>query len=101
MEDALAAIIRQGAGQLVHGELEVSARDMIAAMRLQSQIDRARDGEGVEASAWQAAFMEFFEVVRRHMTPVQWKAFVNDAYSSPVIRSVLAEPAGELTGGRG
>jgi hypothetical protein len=45
--------------------------------------------------------MEFFEVVRRHMTPVQWKAFVNDAYSSPVIRSVLAEPAGELTGGRG
>lgn len=101
MEDALAAIVRQGTGQLVHGELDVSARDMIAAMRLQAQIDRARDGEGVEASAWQAAFMEFFEVVRRHMTPVQWKAFVNDAYSSPAIRAVLAEPAGELTGGRG
>lgn len=101
MEDALMAIVRQGNQQLVHGELEVSARDMVAAMRLQAQIDRAREGEGVEASAWQAAFMEFFEIARRTMSRDQWKAFVSEAYASPAIRAVLAEPAGELTGGRG
>jgi hypothetical protein len=94
MEDALAAIIRQGTGQLVHGELEVSARDMIAAMRLQSQIDRARDGEGVEASAWQAAFMSFFEIVRNRMSPSQWRDFVTDVYASPEIRAVLADEKG-------
>jgi hypothetical protein len=52
----------------------------------------------VEASAWQAAFMEFFEIVRKHLGHAQWKAFVTDVYASPAIRAVLAEPQ-ELTGG--
>jgi hypothetical protein len=98
MEDALAAIIREGTERLVHGELDVGAREMIAAMRLTAQIERSREGEGVEASAWQAAFMEFFEIVRKHLGHAQWKAFVTDVYASPAIRAVLAEPQ-ELTGG--
>jgi hypothetical protein len=73
---------------------------MIAAMRLVAQLERARDGEGVEASAWQAAFMEFFEIVRRHLGYDQWKAFVTDVYASPAIRAVLSEQAG-LPGGSG
>lgn len=97
-EDALREIIRRGTEQLAHGELDVAARDMIAAMRLQSQLDRAREGEGVEASQWQAAYMSFFEIVRRHLSPAQWKAFVADVYASPAIRAVM-EPAGELAGG--
>ena len=97
-EDALREIIRRGAEQLAHGELDVAARDMIAAMRLQAQLDRAREGEGVEASQWQGAFMEFFEIVRRHLTPGQWKAFVADVHGSPAIRAVM-EPARELAGG--
>lgn len=99
LEDALAAIIRQGSEQLAHHDLEVSAKDMVAAMRLQVQLDRSREGEGVEASAWQAAFMSFFEIVRNRMSPAQWRDFVADVYASPEIRAVLAEPA-ELTGGR-
>lgn len=100
LEDALDAIIRQGREQLAHGELEVGAKDMIAAMRLVAQMERARDGEGVEASAWQAAFMEFFELVRRHLDYKQWKAFVQDVYDSPSIRAVLSEQPG-LPGGTG
>ncbi len=98
MEDALDAIIRQGREQLASGELEVGAKDMIAAMRLVAQLERARDGEGVEASAWQAAFLEFFEIVRRHLGYDQWKAFVQDVYASPGIRAVLSEQPG-LPGG--
>jgi hypothetical protein len=91
MEDALAAIIRQGNQQLAHGELEVSAKDMVAAMRLQAQLDRAREGEGVEASAWQAAFIAFFSIVRKHLSHAQWNAFVAEVYASPEIRAVLSE----------
>lgn len=98
MEDALREIVRRGTEQLAHGELDIGARDMIAAMRLHAQLERAREGEGVEASRWQAAFMEFFEIVRRRLTHDQWKAFVADVYASPAIRAVI-EPAGELTGG--
>jgi hypothetical protein len=99
MEDALAAIIGRGSELLAHGELEVGAREMLAAMKLQAQLTREREGEGVEASAWQAAFMAFFEIIRRHLTGPQWRAFVTDVYASPEIRAVLAESTAALPGG--
>lgn len=99
MDDALAAIITQGRRQLAHGELEVGAREMLAAMKLQAQLDRAREGEGVEASAWQAAFMQFFEIVRRHLGYEQWKSFVEEVYASPEIRAVLADSQPAVPGG--
>jgi hypothetical protein len=98
-EDALAAILRQGTSQLLTGMIEVRASDMVAAVRLQEQIARARDGEGVEASAWQSAFMSFFEIVRGHLSPAQWKQFVADVYSSPEIRLVLNSDDRALPGG--
>lgn len=98
-EDALAAIIRQGTAQLLTGMTDVKASDMVAAVRLQEQIAARRDGEGVEASAWQGAFMSFFEIVRGYLNPVQWKQFVGDAYSSPEIRAVLAAGDRALPGG--
>jgi hypothetical protein len=90
-EDALAAIIRHGSARLLDGTVDVKASDVVAAVRLQDQIARARDGEGVEASAWQAAMMSFFEIVRGYLSPAQWKQFVGDAYSSPEIRQVLSQ----------
>lgn len=99
MEDAIAAIVRTGSELLAHGEMDVAARDMVAAMRLQLQLDRAREGEGVEASAWQAAFLEFFALARRHLGPERWKAFTADAYASPAIRAVLADRADAIPGG--
>ena len=99
IDDALAAIIGRGSELLAHGELEVGAREMLAAMKLRAQLAREREGEGVEASAWQAAFMSFFEIIRRHLSPVQWRAFVTDVYASPEIRAVLAESTAALPGG--
>jgi hypothetical protein len=99
LDDALAAIIGRGSELLAHGELEVGAREMLAAMKLQLQLERERDGEGVEASAWQAAFMSFFEIVRRHLSPPQWKAFTADVYASPEIRAVLMEGQAALPEG--
>lgn len=98
-EDALAAILRQGMTQLLGGMVDVKASDMVAAVRLQEQMAARRDGEGVEASAWQGAFMSFFEIVRGYLTPAQWKQFVGDAYSSPEIRAVLAQGDRALPGG--
>lgn len=88
-EDALAAIIRHGSAQLLSGMVDVKASDMVAAVRLQEQIAARRDGEGVEASAWQQAFVSFFEIVRRRMSPAEWRGFVNEVYASPDIRAVL------------
>lgn len=98
-EDALAAIIRHGTAQLLSGMTDVRASDMVAAVRLQEQIARNRDGEGVEASAWQSAFISFFDLVRGYLTPEQWRQFVGDAYSSPEIRAVLAASERSLPGG--
>jgi hypothetical protein len=98
IEDMLGALMRHGAGLLSTGMLEVRASDMVAAARLQAQLDRARDGEGVEASVWQAAFMNFFEIARRHMSHEQWKRFVADAYGSPEIRAVMAQGEREIEG---
>lgn len=98
-DDALAQVIRLGNELLAHGELEVSTKDMLAAIKLQAQLARERDGEGVEASAWQGAFMSFFEIVRRYLTHDQWKAFVDDVYASPEIRAVLAETSPAIPGG--
>jgi DNA-binding transcriptional MerR regulator len=102
LSDALARLISAGSGRLAAGDLDVSAREMIAAMKLQMQLDRAQAGEGVEASAWQAAYLEFFDLVRKHMRPAQWQAFVADVYDSPAIRQVLAsqDPAA-IPGGTG
>jgi hypothetical protein len=99
-EDALAAIIRQGTAQLLGGMVDVRASDMVAAVRLQEQIAARRDGEGVEASAWQQAFMEFFEIVKGHLTPAQWKQFVGEVYSSEGLRRVLAGDDRALPGGK-
>lgn len=91
--DVLKAIIAQGGIQLASGELEVGARDVLRAMQLQVQLERAQAGEGVEATAWQAAFMSFFEIVRSHLDARQWKAFVADVYASPEIRAVMSDAA--------
>lgn len=98
-EDALAAIIRQGTAQLLGGMTDVRASDMVAAVRLQEQIAARRDGEGVEASVWQSALMEFFEIVRGHLTPAQWKQFTGDVYSSEPLRRVLTSGDRALPGG--
>ncbi len=90
-EEALQALIRHGTSLLESGMLEVRASDMVAAARLQAQLERARDGEGVEASAWQAAFISFFEIARRHLSPSQWRAFVAEVYASPDVRAVLSD----------
>lgn len=90
-EDALASIIRAGTSQLASGELDIGAKDMIAAMKLHAQLERAREGEGIEASAWQAAFMSFFEIVRRHLDRAAWERFTADVYASPEIRAVLVQ----------
>lgn len=99
LDDALRALIRQGTERLAAGELEIGPKDMIAAMRLQAQLTREREGEGVEASVWQAAFMEFCEIARRHLGHAQWKQFVNDVYASPAIRAALGDQQQSLPGG--
>jgi hypothetical protein len=98
MTDALAAIIAHGSAQLASGELEIGARDVLRALDLQLKVERDRAGEGVETSAWQAAFMSFFEIVRRHLTGPQWKAFVTDVYASPEIRAVMTDAAPAIDG---
>jgi hypothetical protein len=98
-EDALAAIIRAGHAQLLGGMVDIRASDMVAAVRLQEQIAARRDGEGVEASAWQQAFMSFFEIVKGYLTPAQWKQFVGEVYSSQELRQVLVRDDRSLPGG--
>lgn len=98
-EDALAAIVRQGTAQLLGGMTDIRASDVVAAVRLQEQMAARRDGEGVEASVWQQAFMSFFEIVKGYLTPQQWKQFVGDVYSSQELRQLLARDDRALPGG--
>ena len=99
LQDALSAVIRVGVEQLAQGSLDIGTRDVLSAMKLQVQLERLRPSEGMEASQWQAVFMEFFEIVRRHLSPAQWQAFTTDVYASPTIRAALADSAPALPGG--
>lgn len=99
LPDALRNVVRLGAERLATGELDIQPRDMLSAAKLLVQLERAQAAEGVEASAWQAAFMEFFEIVRKHLTSSQWSAFVTEVYDSPAIRAVLTGPSPALPGG--
>jgi len=99
ISDALAELIRQGTESLVHGEMELQPRDLTRAIQLQMQLDKSQSGEGIEASAWQAAFIEFVEITRRILTEAQWSVFVSEVYGSPVIRAALADAAPALAGG--
>ena len=83
------AVISRGFQELAAGRLEVTSRDLVAALRLQAQLDRS-DAGGLDANAWQSAFLEFFALVRKHMNAAQWQAFTAEVYDSPAIRSVLA-----------
>lgn len=98
LTDVLQAVVRVGGERLALGELDIQPRDMLKATQLLIQLERAQAAEGVEGSAWQAAFMEFFEIVRKHLTQPQWRAFVTDVYASPAIRAVLADQAPSIPG---
>jgi hypothetical protein len=99
LTDALQAIVRAGSERLALGDLDIQAKDSLKAIQLLLQLQRSQAAEGVEASAWQAAFMEFFEIVRKHLTPSQWRAFVTDVYDSPAIRAVLTGQSPAIPGG--
>ena len=100
LSDALQRVVRAGSERLALGEVVIEPRDMLKATDLLLKIQRSEAAEGVEASAWQQAFMEFFEIVRRRLTPDQWRSFVAEVYDSPVIRTVLAgENAPAIPGG--
>jgi hypothetical protein len=88
---ATQAVITRGFAALAAGKLEVTSKDLIAALRLQSQLDKADGSAGLDASSWQAAFVEFLTIVRQHMPAASWQSFVADVHASPTIRLILAE----------
>ena len=91
LADANKALIQKGYAALAAGDLEVTSRDLLRAMALQAQLEKAAAGGQVSADAWQAVFVEMLGIVRTHLSPAQWQAFTNDVYASPTIRQVLAE----------
>jgi len=99
LSDALDELVRQGHEALVHGELDLQPRDLTRAIQLKIQLDKSRASEGVEASAWQTAFMEFFEIARRVLSPQQWGVFVDEVYASPAIQAVMAGEQPALASG--
>lgn len=102
VSDATKALIQKGYAALAAGEMEVTSRDLLRAMTLQAQLDRTAASSSVSTEAWQGVFVEMLGLVRHHLSPAAWQAFVADVYASPAIRSVLAEtqpaiPAGETS----
>jgi hypothetical protein len=87
---ATRAVVSRGFAALASGRMEVSSKDLIAALRLQSQLEREEAG-GMDSGRWQAAFVEFLTLARQHMPPGNWQAFVAAAQDSPAIRLILTD----------
>jgi hypothetical protein len=96
--DAAQAMIQAGYARLASGEIEVTAKDLLKAMSLQLQIDKAAQQNSIDASVWQAALMELVELVQGYLSPPQWRSFVEDAYASPRMRTIITGQQPVLAG---
>jgi hypothetical protein len=88
--DLLDQIYARGWRAMAEGMMEVSSADLMRAMALKAKID-AQQQAHASAEAWQAAFMAFFEIVRRYLPPADWAAFQAECYSN---REILAVSGG-------
>ena len=88
---ATQAVITRGFAALAAGKLEITSKDLLTALRLQSQMDRADQSAGMDPAGWQSVFVEFLTLVRQHMPPASWQAFVSAVHASPTISVILAE----------
>ena len=84
---AVEEIVQLGYRRLAAGDMELTSSDWMKALQLQSKIQK--DNAAIASNAeWQAAFMAFFEIVSKHLTPEQWQVFQRQCMMSPEIRAV-------------
>lgn len=96
--DATQALIQAGYARLASGEIEVGAKDLLKAMSLQLQIEKAEAANSIDAQTYQAALMELIELVQGYLDPGQWRSFINDAYASPRMRAIITGQQPVLAG---
>lgn len=87
VDEAVREVITRGFRQLAEGTMEISASDWMRALALQDKINAA-DQRVASAEAWQQAFLAFFEIARRHMSPAEWHSFRSECSVSPEILAV-------------
>jgi hypothetical protein len=91
---AVDEVVQLGYRRLAAGDMELTGSDWMRALQLQAKF--ARDSAAIASSEqWQAAFMAFFEAVRKFMPPDQWPAFQRACMMSPEIRAVSSIGAAE------
>lgn len=84
---AVEEIVQLGYRRLAAGEMELSSSDWMKALQLQAKMDK--DSAAISTNEqWQAAFMSFFELVRRYLPPEKWPEFQRACMMSPEIRAV-------------
>jgi hypothetical protein len=79
------SILQKGYDNLVSGNMEVDAKDTLAAAKF---LQEAEQGSQVDAEAWSQAMQVYFETVQRLMPPDMWKRFVAELSKNPILKAL-------------
>jgi hypothetical protein len=82
----LEELIQHGYRRLTAGEITVATKDLLAALRLQAQIEAIRSQDHPEPTTWQDAMVAVLQAARRHLGPERFPDLLADVRNSPAIR---------------
>jgi hypothetical protein len=92
------AIIEKGFRRLQDGDLQPNMNDLLAALKLQAQIDAATPSGSVDNEVWMEAMMEYLSIAKKLMPPEMWARFGMELAASPVMKAIQAQMSAPVAG---
>ena len=83
----LQAIIQRGYERLASGEITITSRDLLAALRLHAQFEALRRDQPGDR-AWQDAMVTLLDAAKQHLGPERFRDFLADVRNRPAFRAL-------------
>lgn len=83
------AVLQRAHERLVAGEIDVEAKDGLAAAKFLAEAERQAGGD-IDNEAWAQAMEVYFQATKAIMSPVQWVQLVQTLRSNPVLKAIEA-----------
>jgi hypothetical protein len=84
----LQAIIQRGYERLASGEITLSSRDLVAALRLHAHLEALAHRSEPDASEWQNAMVEILSTARKHLGSDRFRDFLADVSNARPMRGL-------------
>lgn len=83
------AVLQRAHERLVAGDIEVEAKDGLAAAKFLAEAEKQAGG-GIDNEAWAQAMEVYLQAAQAVMNPSQWIQFVSSVRTNPVLKAIEA-----------